>query len=703
MPDDKAMKIKQYSEEFEENLHWQTFHDARYGSGTGYRDMARRRAPQSVSSLLKANVPDVDVQSPEIEIDAARALAAEMENEVKIDAVDTTQTDAGQRKAENIRAFVASVLAQMNKGRRLEQTLLEGQNYDGVQVIYLSHKMPPIPKPEELKVDYKGIDPKDRSPEAETKRDQRRDKALEKWYEEYFSHDSNFPWQWRAVHGKSIKFGPNLDGPDVHIETSQVSMSEAQRYKTTNRNHEGYGKKLRYNATDYWQFAGVDVGPDEYAEEGSGTQKKVEIITMAQRERTLSGDKWHVSRCVKADGDEYDKAKEIDTWDVPYEHSPYFVCASGVQILTESTPHLRYRAKEYPLYVYFMEKNRLETEMERLLAYWTANPFAIPLKGMQKEWVAAFEGMASAGLGVMEGSAGEKQFRWIEPVSGTGEPMVVPDMITTPLEQLITAYERRIAMVDLKIDGVMENKLLTGRTPDAAMNAPSTSLLTNKESAQGTVVPFLTNKDQTIKEMLEAVLQSIVTWAEVSGTKNPYPWRIRGSEPFARNPMEAGERGTITADDLETGFDLIVHTEGMTEAERTNKEALADVAREKGRLPIQDYLRQTGAADPQKREEELRKEKHAELIDGMMMGLVPMTGMYGSTIQTLLTAFSGMDVAAMSAPPMGATGDPASMTPGGTSSAPAKNPGTGVHNGTPAAIGAQSQSSNNGMANGGMG
>jgi hypothetical protein len=141
----------------------------------------------------------------------------------------------------------------------------------------------------------------------------------------------------------------------------------------------------------------------------------------------------------------------------------------------------------------------------------------------------------------------------------------------------------------------------------------------------------------------------------------------------------------------------------MTEAERTNKEALADVAREKGRLPIQDYLRQTGAADPQKREEELRKEKHAELIDGMMMGLVPMTGMYGSTIQTLLTAFSGMDVAAMSAPPMGATGDPASMTPGGTSSAPAKNPGTGVHNGTPAAIGAQSQSSNNGMANGGMG
>jgi len=692
MPDTDPNKIKAYSEEFEQDLHWQEFHDARYGSGTGYRDITRRRAPQSVSSLLKANVPDVDVQSPEIEIDLQRALAAQMENEVKVDVVDTTQSDAGQRKAENIRAYAASVLAFWNKGRRLEQTLLEGQDADGVEVIYLSHKMPPEPDASELKVDYKGIDPADKTPEANKKRDERREKAREKWFEDYYAHDSNFPWQWRAVNGRSIKFGPNLDDPDVFIETSVVSMSEAQRYKNK------AGKQVKFTK-DHWHFAGVDEGPDEHAD-GLSAGKKAEIITMACRERTDYGDKWHVSRCVKRQGDDYDKALEIDEWDVPYEHAPYFICPSGGQLLTETQPHLRFRAKEYPLYVYFIEKNRLETELDRLLAYWTANPFAIPLKGMQKEWVAAFEGMSSAGLGIMEGSGGERQFRWIEPVSGTGEPMVVPDMVNTPLEQLVTAYERRIAMIDIKIDGVMENKLLTGRTPDSAMTAPSTTILTNKESAQGSQVPYLTNKDATIQAMIEAVFQCIVTW----GDDKVYPWRIRGSEPFARNPLEAGERGAVRPSDFETGFDLIVHTEGMTEAERTNKEALADVAHEKGRLPTQDWLRETGAADPQAREETLRKETHASLIDGMMMGQIPMVGVYGQVIQTLLTAFSGLDVAALSAPPaMGAPGGALPPPTGAPRGGQTKTPGVGVHNGTPAAIGARGQSSNTGLANGGQG
>lgn len=697
MADDKALKIKEYSDEFEQDLHWQEFHNARYSGGTGYRDIIRRRAPQSVSSLLKANVPDVDIQSPEIEIDIGRALAAQMENEVKLDVVDTTQTDGGQRKSENIRAYTAGVLGFWNNKRRLEKSLLEGQDIDGIQVVYLSHKMPPEPSAAELKVDYKGIDPEDHSPQAEEKRDKRRETAREKWYEEYFSHDSNFPWQWRAVNGRSIKFGPNLDDPDIFIETSEVSMSEAQRYKSKD------GKTPRYNESDKWHFAGVDHGPQEYTD-STGAGKKHEIVTMAYRERTITGDVWKVYRCIKEQGEAYDHALGVDEWTVPYEHSPYFISASGVEVLTETTPHLRYRAKEYPLYVYFIEKNRLETELDRLLAYWTQNPFAIHLKGLAPEWVAAFEGMAGAGVGVIEGAAGERQWRWKEPVAGTGEPIVVPELAAMPFESLVNAYVARIEMIDRKIDGVLENKLLTGRTPDASMNAPSTSLLTSKESAQGTVVPFLTNKDQTIKEMLEAVLQCIVTWDKGSLVKKPYPWRIRGSEPFARNPLEAGERGTLTADDLETGFDLIVHTEGMTEAERTNKEALADVAREKGRLPIQEYLRQTGAADPQKREEELRKEKHAELIDGMMMGLVPMTGMYGMTIQTVLTAFSGMDVAALSAPAemAGGPGAASTMTPGGTG-APATRPGVGVHSGTAPAIGAANQSSNSGMANGGQG
>ena len=86
----------------------------------------------------------------------------------------------------------------------------------------------------------------------------------------------------------------------------------------------------------------------------------------------------------------------------------------------------------------------------------------------------------------------------------------------------------------------------------------------------------------------------------------------------------------------------------------------------------------------------------------MMMGQIPMVGVYGQVIQTLLTAFSGLDVAALSAPPaMGATGGPPPT--GAPRGGQTKTPGVGVHNGTPAAIGAQGQSSNTGLANGGQG
>lgn len=656
--------LKEQYQDLRDNKGWAEF--ARFR--LDYRNLIRRRAPQHASPLLASYVPNVDIQSEMLEKAVTDYVNAMLINDTRVDVYSLDQAKLAKDNAEDTRIWTAVDLGQANDGNKLSRARAEGQVIDGVACFYQDWKMPPEPDPEDL-TPYLNI------PDGATdeKREAAREEARDRWYEEYFKHADNQPFKARNIPAASMVWWP-LSEPELFIQMSKMRYSEAKRKI---KNKKGYSLKMGKGADGLSRiyFVGDPEAPQEYNDEASGGSE-IEFYRKAELDRDTR--RWKVCDYVKAvDDADYKGGEVADEYDVPYDRAPYFICPSGDEKVTESTPHLRYRPKIYPLLVNVQSLNADETLLMQAVIKRIQEPFYIRMDGMKPELLSAIEGLATAGLGIVEGAGAEKRFVWTAPTPGTDEILTAPRIEAMPNDDLgMLAEHMKLTMSRMAENA--PNRFLNGQAIREVEAGTATGLLNQAQAARTTIAQDILNGDDLFENMWQARLEAIAYWDKGAEVEKPFPWRVRGDEPLARDPKEAGEQGKITAKTLETPYVLVMSTKNETQAEQIVNNQEADKAYAAGRLKHEDWLKKTGADDPRKYAEELLADKYENEVEQQMA--VVRQG----EIRTLLAAFLKIN--------------PPPVQPDGTQ--PQQQTGqqeptsVGVHAGTAPALGPVTPSSN---------
>lgn len=652
MPDSSEndlAELKRHHETIFNAPGWQEFRTKRRDD---WDQLIRRRAPQTLNpeaaQFLASTNTNVDIQSPDLEKDLHDRVSILLSNSQKIDAISLDSGTKAKEDVEEMRIVAAGSWMDQNDGFVLSRPLYENMVRYGVAVARKRAEMPD--EPDDLSKDPK--------------------KGL-KEREDYYVDSQEKCFDGDFISPLEVAWFPVCSEPSIVIRESIVPYVEMRELKN------GEGKPLRMNK-DGGIFWGEGIGSVEVGS-GEWSGKFVNLIERAMR----NDDGWDITKWVRGDKQGIDESKQLEEESSPFKHCPYFIAPGGDELTTETNPHLRYRPMIYPLLVDVQELNALVTLLVMTAVWHIQNPFYVRLDRMDAAQMSAIEGIAAAGLGVIQGAGAERAFVWRSPEAGSGEIITAPALEAMPNANLPEAFMTRIQQVQVNIQEHKANRYLVGEAFKETDDQPATSTLNQAEAAATPFGTYLTNGDKFTKDWLGAEFEAKASWQELmpKGVDKPFPYRTRGDEPVASGGKDSGEVITMTRRHLDRYSKklviLTVTTRNETTAERAMREQLADVAKEKGALTREQWLKQRGFDNPQKQLEELWKADMEMISDQQFTGTLMQE--YTKVFQALTGLNSTLTGPAGTAEGQEQTG--AVEPQPGAASAPTPSPQPGVMNG----------------------
>lgn len=643
---------------------WKKFREVR---GKNWDPLIRRQAPQTLhpdaAAFLQATNTVVDIQSPDLEKDLHDRKAILMSTAPRIDAISLDPGTTAKGKVEEIRMYSAGSWLAQDDGGEIRGHIFEQQLRWGVGLIEKTYEEPQEPEDDLL-------------PEGEREALKARDR--------YHRESGHETFAWRPSSPMQMAWWP-LRRPNIFIGEELIAYEDARDLE----NHEG--KPLRINRENKAVF--FDEGsPIPEVQEDMWQGKSVCVVTRAMPNKQTG--RWQITRWVRNSEAGVEESQLLDTVECPFKRAPFFVVPSGDELVTENDPHLRYRPMLYPLIVDVQELNALVTLLVMVAVWHIQNPFYVRLDRLDANQLAAIEGLANTGFGVIEGAGAERTFLFRTPEAGTGEIISAPALEAMPNGNLPEAFIARLQQVQANMESHKANRYLTGDAADITTDQPSTTTLNQAEAAATPFTMYLNNVASFIKDYLVAEHEAIAYWSQGMGkAEMPFPMRIRGDEPAMNSSREPGEEIVLTGSKVtDNPYVLVVTIANETGAERAMREQLADIAYEKGADTRQQWLRKRGYDDPQKQEDLLWADRLDREAEAKYMQV------FMDDVNTLFAALSGMNPALTQM--MGDTSGATAQGGGGAQGSPTgqqtKEPGYGVHNGTaPVVQGARGASNSN--------
>ncbi len=632
---------------------WKKFRQVRKDN---WDPLIRRQSPQTLNpeaaQFLQATNTIVDIQSPDLEQDLHDRKAIMMKNGARIDAISLDPGTVARGVVEEIRMYSAGSWLAQDDGGEIRGHIYEQMARWGVALLEKTYDEPQEPSDDVL--------PQGSPKAALAARDK------------YHRETKHQAFGWRPSSPMQMVWWP-LRKPNIFIGEETIHYEDAR--DLTNDE----GKPFRIDRNSHVYFFDEGTPSDEVTEDQWG-DKSVNVITRAMPNKKTG--RWQITRWVRNANAPVEESTLLETVECPFKRAPFFVAPGGDELVTENDPHLRYRPMLYSLIVDVQELNALVTLLVMTAVWHIQNPFYVRYDRLDQNQIAAVEGMAQAGFGVIEGAGAERAFLFRMPDAGSGELGAYPALEAMPNANLPEAFVARIQQVQTNIERHKSNRYLTGDATDVTTQQPSTTTLNQAEAASTPFGPYLNNCATLIKDWLVAEHEAIAYWgAGMKGkAEMPFPMRIRGDEPVISDSREAGDEVVLTATKVtENPYVLTVIIRGETQAERAMNEQLADIAYEKGADTKQQWLRKRGYDDPQKQEELLWEDAIDRAAEERYMQV------FMDDVNTLFTALSGLSPSLMQTvgadPAMGggAPSAPSQQSPTGSQT---ERPGFGVHNGT---------------------
>ena len=631
--------------------------------------LIRRQAPQTLNpeaaQFLQSTNTVIDIQSPDLEKDLHDRKAIQMSNAARIDAISLDPSTTAKKKVEDIRMYSAGSWLAQDDGGEIRGHVFEQMDRWGVAIVEKTWSEPPEP---------------DDLPDGARKALAAR--------EDYYRDSDHETFSWRPSSPMQMAWWP-LRRPSLFIGEEVITYEEARELKNTD------DKPLRVDRDSKLYFFDEGQPINEVAEDQWQTQS-INVVTRAMK-NPVTG-RWVISKWVRNSTDKVGDSQMIEEVECPFKRSPFFVIPSGDELVTESSPHLRYRPMIYPLIVDVQELNALVTLLVMTAVWHIQNPFYVRLDHLDAQQISAIEGLASAGFGVIEGAGAERKFLFRTPEPGTGEVMAAPALEAMPNANLPEAFAARIQQVQQNIEAHKSNRYLTGDAMRVTTDQPASTTLNQAEAAATPFGPYYINMASFIKDWLVAEHEAIAYFSKgLSGKAEiPFPMRIRGDEPVISDAREPGDEVTLTGSTVtDNPYVLTVLIRNETQAERAMNEQLADIAYEKHADTKVQWLRKRGYDDPEKQDELLWQDAMDRAAEERYMQV------FLEDVNNLFMALSGMSPSLMNAAGMdaGAAGGAGGM--GGGQPSPTgqqtEQPGYGVHNGqAPLVRGAEGRSNGGG-------
>lgn len=627
---------------------WQDFRRIR----KAWDEIIRRSqsASQDYNLLVAKYGVDANVLSPVLEQTIGEHVDILLSTAAKVDAQSLDTHETAKDNVEDIRIALAVSLRNQDEGQAWSREIFEAMVRYGFYAGYKTWEMPregDYSKPDDFPTLAKWA--------------QRILKERKDHYDQYdkpcFGRET--------VHPLEIAFWP-LSSPTVYIQESIITYREARGLK----NRDGKSFRMRKDKSILF---GETEPPEEVAPSAWGSEK-------IRRTRRAKLDPetgiWHVTEWVRGESANVSDAQELDDFECPFNHSPYFIAAGGQERVTEQSPHLRFRPKIYPLLVEVDQLNTYASLMLKRTIYRLENPFVVTFYGVQADVMAAMMAeRPEMGTGVLEGAGAQRKYTWTLPQAGSDEIMMVPRLDPLPDDDVQGLIEN-INRTQANIDRLRANRwLLGGGEVDGN---PATSVIDQHQAARTPYGGDITSSDLLKKDWLTAETDAICYWDKTQKGGKSYSYRTTADEPVARDPREAGDVVALTADKIKAQrWALKVHTENESDQERMLRQQAADNAYQLKRITKEQWLRGDSGpvTDPRKQLVELERERREEMSKPFEDAIAM------QEIQTFFAAFAGLDPNIVGQQ-QGVGAEQQQLTQGQTTPPPRP----GVHSGTAPAL-----------------
>lgn len=628
------------------------FTSTQNGASDSFRD-ARKTYDSIVFREVETELPPeltgaqegIDYQSPK-----ALKTLFDHKNVIKMnspvfDAVSLDDSIAGKEKVRDILLTLSRGWEYENDARWWDDAVAEGQVLHGVKV--MGYRWHDLPEPE---IDTSDMDDMDEDEKA-SETIKRRNEAFKgrKW-PFYWIDPDTYGCYWLGDERQEF-------GPDVFFYEYDLPMIQAQN-RFTRANEDGR-QKITFDAAGKLGWIGQDVEPDI---DHSDTKVKV----LVRDGRKLSGEMCPLKGCDHplrtidiyaslGDGD-LDEDNLIESYDSPFPGCSYFVI--GGYVTNHRDPHYRYQGMMTPLLVEILWVNYLNT----LLATIARTDYA-------DEYFYISLSRVPEGLKLPEGGQ-TMMVDKPDPGSGQipiypGEVMRFPKTASPHLMELINQSQQR--MSDLEM-----NRFLSGNAYTEASNATMGAFKSQYQQAALPYNQMHNEADRVRKASRRFALHAIRFWAQADpeGAKTRYYVVMTGGMKTTPKDTVPGKVVWIDADKIgSVNFDLSIHTESETLAEKEQRWFIAKDQHIYGVLDDEQLLREAGVDDTVGQMERLRAQYTRQDMEPEIQA------MRKQLLLARLSARLGMDVAQLLAPMQG---DP---NAGGGAPSNVGNPAVQANNG----------------------
>jgi len=544
--------------------HWRTELESLFSQ---YMD-ARRSWRQLLHRELQANVDpklrDIAAyyETPDIEEELFKLTGILQMNPTEFDYVLLGDGTRLEERAQDTALWVARGHLDINKGRKVDRQIGEGQGMDGCKVQRLMYRPP-------------------------TELDGR---------EEYGETDGML-WYTDDVDTLSVRWLPRGEGFEYIIWDAEVPIASANEdYRVSGKQlGGGYNSKLYYRPllddSNKLVWVGDDVSPDDSQ---YGTSKLVRRVICEYLDKTNKcpvcpegHPLWAgVEYLLNAAGEFKTDGIEVNRYTLPYRHAPTLRVIAGRRS-SDRNPHFRYRPALYPLFVEATIINWLNTVLMTL-----ANR-----DSSQEQVYATLKSLPEAAVGRMP------EVYWDTmsvplPRPGAKEAPIVPGELLAWPTKLVDAFLTLREDALRRFEAAKINRFIMGEAFQEAREGTGSANLSQLQQARLPFNPLLMETDQFWLELYEDILHAIRYWdhEEPKDTQRQYPVIAGGEEPLARHRAEPGTTVNLTAAML-GGFRLKLKTENETLQEQIQREQHAWWKFERGFIDDSQLVKEWGYAD----------------------------------------------------------------------------------------------------------
>ena len=405
---------------------------------------------------------------------------------------------------------------------------------------------------------------------------------------EHFYRQRRLPFFWEDVRTTACYWLETRGEPNVfYYEYERFVLEAAQ--STYSRE----GKKLRPSVDTAGRLSWL--GEAEIPEK-SATQKRLQFLVRdspTEEDCPLEGcDHKMRSICylIKGEGNKDEEWEEIEKFNSPFPGCSFFVISSGPN--NESDPHEKHRPLMEDLYVEVQWVNFLITLLAvQAKGELTNADLYMPLDHASPEALSWW----SARVDEAGGSPTQVDLNKVTPGSIPVTPATFQRIPRPSSEHLMALIQIHLA----RVRSLMPNRLLTGAALEEATEATGTAFLQQAQTATVPLNPLLASSDAAISKAFEYMYHAIRYWQYESASDYQVPYYLPISDRVnvVGVSPKMGDVVYITAEKLETDFQLLIETKAETLAEQTARWLDAKDKARSGIYTVEQLIKAAGIRD----------------------------------------------------------------------------------------------------------